>query len=131
MCFHSGLTEKALNEKLKKNSGLKGHLHTNDCREIEKRIAKGDTFAAKIYEAQAYQIAKGIGEMSPVLCGDIDGVILTGGMAFSTYITGEVSRRVSHVGEIFVVPGENEMEALALGTLRILRGEESCHEYTA
>ncbi|WP_010253951.1 butyrate kinase [Treponema primitia] len=130
ICYHSGLTEKELNDKLKKNSGIMGHLHTNDCREVEKRIAAGDEFAARIYEAQAYQIAKGIGEMAPPLCGKIDGVILTGGMARSEYITRELSRRVSYLGEVFVIPGENEMESLALGALRILRGEENCSTYT-
>jgi len=129
ICYHSGLSEKALNDKLKKDSGLKGYLHTNDCREIERRAAAGDALAARLYEAQAYQIAKGIGEMAPVLCGKLDGVILTGGMAWSEYITGEVRRRVSYLGEVFVVPGENEIEALALGALRILRGEEPCSEY--
>jgi butyrate kinase len=129
ICYHSGLSEKALNEKLKKNSGMKGYLHTNDCREIEKMIAAGDKLAARVYEAQIYQIAKGIGEMAPPICGEIDGVILTGGMAYSKYITGEVSRRVSYLGQIYIMPGENEMEALTLGALRILRGEENCSEY--
>jgi butyrate kinase len=130
ICYHSGLSEKELTNKLKKNSGLKGYLYTNDCREVEKMIEQGDRFAARIYEAQAYQIAKGIGEMAPPLCGKIDGIILTGGMAYSRYITGEISRRINYLGEIFIVPGENEMEALALGTLRILRGEENYSLYS-
>lgn len=124
MCYHSGLTEKELMNKLNRNSGIKGHLGTNDGREIERRIAGGDEYAAKVYEAQAYQIAKGIGEMAPVLCGNIDAVILTGGLAYSEYITAEVSRRVSYLGQIVVEAGENEMESLTLGALRILKGEE-------
>jgi butyrate kinase len=92
-------------------------------------IAAGNDFAAKIYEAQAYQIAKGIWMMASPLCGKIDAVILTGGMAYSEYICAEVSQRVSSLAEIFVMPGENEMEALTLGALRILRGEEGCSLY--
>jgi butyrate kinase len=130
ICYHSGLSEKELNDKLKKDSGIKGHLHTNDCREVEKMIAAGNDFAAKIYEAQAYQIAKGISMMASPLCGNIDAVILTGGLAYSEYICAEISRRISRLGEIIVMPGENEMEALALGALRILRGEEGYSLYS-
>lgn len=125
LCYHGGYTEKEIMVKLKKNSGIKGHLGTNDCREVELRIANGDEKARRIYEAQAYQIAKGIGEMAPPLCGIVDAVIITGGMAYSEYITKKVSRRVGYLGEVIVSPGENEMEALALGALRILKREES------
>ena len=129
ICYNGGYTEKELNTKLKKNSGIKGYLGTNDCREVERMIADGDELAAKIYEAQAFQIAKGIGEKGAVLCGDVDAVILTGGMAYSKYITGEVTRRVGYLAPVVVMPGENEMESLSLGTLRILRGEEMPSEY--
>ena len=129
MCYNGKYTKKEMLTKLKKNSGIKGHLGTNDCVEVERRIEAGDEKAKAIYEAQAYQIAKGIGEMGPPLCGKIDAVILTGGLAYSEYITQEVARRVGHLGPVVVVPGENEMEALALGALRILRGEEGYHEY--
>lgn len=125
MCYHGNYTEKELMTKLKKNSGIKGHLGTNDCREVERRIAAGDKKAEAIYEAEAYQIAKGIGEMAPTLCGRIDAVIITGGMAYSDYITKEVTRRVGYLGKVIVSPGENEMEALTLGALRILKGEEN------
>lgn len=130
ICYHGGFTEKELNDKLKRDSGIKGHLGTNDCVEVERRIAAGDQKAAAIYEAQAYQIAKGIGEMAPVLCGEVDTVILTGGLARSGYICTEVTRRVRYIAPVVVIPGENEMEALTLGALRILRGEERCHNYT-
>ena len=129
ICYHGGYTEKQLMDKLKKNSGIKGHLGTNDCREVERRIADGDEKARCVYEAQAYQIAKGIGEMAPPLCGKLDAVILTGGLAHSQYITTEITRRVRYLGQVIVVPGENEMEALTLGALRILKGEEPYTEY--
>ncbi|MDR0639952.1 MAG: butyrate kinase [Spirochaetaceae bacterium] len=129
LCYSGKYTKKEFMDKLKKNSGLKAYLHTNDCRKIEQMIAEGNELAKQMYEAEAYQIAKGIGEMAPPLCGKIDAVILTGGMAYSKYITGEVSRRAGYLGKVIVLPGENEMEALALGALRILKGEESCNEY--
>jgi butyrate kinase len=129
LCYSGKYTEKEFMDKLKKNSGLKAYLHTNDCRKIEQMIAGGNELAKQMYEAQAYQIAKGIGEMAPPLCGKIDAVILTGGQAYSEYITTEISRRVSYLGKIIILPGENEMESLAFGALRILRGEEACNEY--
>jgi butyrate kinase len=129
MCYNGKFTEKEFMDKLKKNSGLKAYLHTNDCKKIEHMISCGDKLAKQLYEAQAYQIAKGIGEMAPPLCGKIDAVVLTGGMAYSQYITGEVSRQVGYLGKIIILPGENEMESLALGVLRILQGEETCNVY--
>jgi butyrate kinase len=129
LCYSGKYTQKEFMDKLKKDSGLKAYLHTNDCRKIEQMIAGGNELAKQMYEAQAYQIAKGIGEMAPSLCGNIDAVILTGGMAYSKYITQEVSRRVKYLGKIIILPGENEMESLVLGTLRILRGGEPCNEY--
>lgn len=131
ICYNSGYSQKELMAKLKKNSGIKGLLGTNDCREVERRIACGDEYAGRVYEAQAYQIAKGIGEMAPPLYGKIDAVILTGGMAYSQYITQEVTRRVEYLAPVIVMPGENEMDALTMGALRILREEETAHEYVS
>jgi len=104
--------------------GIKVHLGTHDCREVEKMISEGNENAKKVYEAEAYQIAKGIGELAPVLCGNIDYIILTGGMAYSRMLTDMIIERVKFFAPIEVMPGEHEMEALALGGLRILRGEE-------
>jgi butyrate kinase len=129
LCFSGAYTKKEFIDKLRKNSGLKAYLHTSDCKEIERMIAEGNELAKQVYEAQAYQIAKGIGEMAPPLCGKIDAVVLTGGLARSEYITGEISRLTGYLGKIIILPGENEMEALALGALRILRGEEACSHY--
>lgn len=124
MCFNSGMNQSELTKKLKQNSGLKGHLGTNDGLEIERRIAAGDEKARRVYEALAYQIAKGIGEMAPPLFGKVDAVILTGGLARSEYITQSLIQRVAYLAPVKIFPGGQEMEALATGALRILRGEE-------
>jgi butyrate kinase len=79
-------------------------------------------------EAQAYQIAKGIALMSPALRGDCDAIIVTGGLAYNTFLVEDVKKYISWLGNVVVMPGEYEMEALALGGLRILRGEETVHE---
>lgn len=121
------------NELLKKirgRGGLKGHLGTGDIREIETWILAGDAKAKQIYEAQAYQIAKGIGEIAVVLKGDIDGIILTGGMAYSEKLTSMIKEYIAFLAPVKNLPGENEMEALALGGLRLLRGEEEPQLFT-
>jgi butyrate kinase len=112
------------------SGGLKSFLGTADARKIEGMIAAGDEKAKLLYEAQAYQIAKGIGELAPVLNGDIDYVILTGGLAKSEMLTKMVADRVKFIAPVEIVPGENEMEALALGAKRLLDGE-ICHHYGA
>ncbi|MFV0517975.1 MAG: butyrate kinase [Aminipila sp.] len=129
LCYSGKLTKKEMIKKIRGNGGLKAYLGTQDCREIEAMIAGGDERAKILYEAQAYQIAKGIGELAPVLNGNIDYIILTGGMAYSKMMTGMVEERVKFIAPVEIVAGEDEMEALALGTIRLLEGEETPKEY--
>jgi butyrate kinase len=127
---YSGKYSKAeLSKKLRGMGGVKAHLGTHNLKEVERRIADGDLYARVIYEALAYQIAKGIGELAPVLNGEYDAVIITGGAARSKMLTDWIIERVSFIAPVIVLPGENEMEALALGCLRILRGEETAQIY--
>lgn len=121
--------KKEIYQKIRGLGGLKGHLGTADIREIEKRICAGDIMAEQVYEAQAYQIAKGIGEIAVVFKDKIDGVILTGGMAYSEKLTEMVKAYIAFLAPIRCLPGENELEALALGGLRLLRGEEKPHNF--
>lgn len=129
MCYSGRFTEKEMFAKLRGSGGLKAYLGVHDCREIEKMIAAGDGRAKLLYEAQAYQIAKGLGQLAPVLRGHIDAVILTGGLAYSKMLMDMVIGYVAFLGPVEIMPGENELEALALGALRLLRGEEEAHVY--
>ena len=79
--------------------------------------------------ALAYQVAKEIGAMAAVLEGQVDRIILTGGMANSQRIVSDITRRVKFIAPVVLVPGEEELEALALGALRVLNGEEKAKEY--
>lgn len=124
LCYSGKYTKKEMVRKIRGMGGIKAHLGTHDCRKVEEMIANGDEKAKLIYEAEAYQIAKGIGEMAPVLCGKIDYIILTGGLAHSKMMTNMIIERVKYIAPVEVMPGEYEMEALAFGGLRILRGEE-------
>lgn len=109
--------------------GLVSYLGTNDAREVEKMIENKDEYAKLVYEALAYQVAKSIGQLATVVEGQVDGIILTGGMAYSKLLTSWIEKRVKFISQVIIVPGENELEALAMGGLRVLRGEEEVHRF--
>jgi butyrate kinase len=129
LCFSGKYSQAELQRKLRGNGGLSAYLNTTDAREVQKRIEKGDEFARLIYEAMAYQISKSISSFAATAAGNIDLIILTGGMANSKILTSWIENRVSFIAPVEIMPGENEMEALALGVLRVLRGEEKASHY--
>jgi len=110
------------------DGGLYSYLGTKEAREVEKRIAAGDTEAELVYRAMAYQLAKEIGAMASVLNGEVSAVVLTGGLSRSELLTGWLQERVSFVAPVYIFP-ENEMLALAEGGCRVLAGEETVKEY--
>jgi len=114
---------------LRGGSGLRGHLGISDAREVEDLINAGDKKAELIYRAMAYQTAKGIGELATVTYGKIDAIALTGGLAYSEYFTGMITERVVFIAPVIIFAGENEMESLAFGALRVLRGEETARKF--
>lgn len=129
MCYSGEYTSAQIKKKLNGQGGLVAHLGTNDGREVEKRIDDGDENAALVYEAMAYGVAKEIGAMSTVLSGKIDAIVLTGGMAYSKRLVDMLISRVNFIAPVKVYPGEDEMQALVEGALRILRGEEEAKKY--
>jgi len=129
LCFSGKYTKLELIKKIRGNGGLKAHLGTSDGIEIEKRIASGDKQAKLVYEAMAYSIAKDIGQMSVPVAGNIDRIIITGGIAHSKYITDYITNLVSFIAPVELMPGEFEIEALALGAMRVLRGQETASEF--
>lgn len=131
LCFSGKYDTKGINRRLRMESGLTGYLGTNDCKEVEKRITEGDETAKLIYEAMAYQIAKDIGSMAAAAAGKVDRIILTGGIAYSEMLTGLIRERVAFLAPVVVFPGSIEMDALGKGILRVLRGEETTHQYTS
>lgn len=106
------------------NGGIVAYLGTNDARKVEDMIEKGNEKAALVYEAMAYQVAKEIGANACVLCGDVQAIILTGGLAYGKRFVEMIEKRVKWIAPVIIKPGENELEALAEGGLRVLRGEE-------
>lgn len=114
---------------MNRKSGLYGHLGTTDMVEIEARIAAGDAKADMVLEAMCIGVAKAIGELATVVCGKLDHIILTGGIANSALVTERIIKRVSFLAPVHVMPGENEMLGLAMGAERILQGREKIKGY--
>lgn len=114
---------------LKNKGGLMAYFGTNDTREVEKMIADNDEKAKLIYEAMALNVAKFIAFESAVVNGNIDAIILTGGIANSQLFTKLVKDRIEFISPVIIYPGENEMESLALGGLRVLCKEEDAKEF--
>ena len=129
LCFSGTYPEPQVRSLVMGQGGLTAYLGTNSAMEVERRIAAGDDAAREVYEAMAYQIAKEVGAMATVLEGKIDAIILTGGLASSNMLMGWIGNRVGFLGRLLVYPGEHELQALALGALRVLRGEEQTREY--
>jgi len=129
LCFSGKYTYEEIKKMLVGKGGLMGYLGTNDVIEVKKRIAAGDEYAALIYDAMIYQIAKEIGAAATVLKGKIDGIILTGGIAHDSCLIAKLKERIEFLGKVYVYPGEDELLALAEGVLRVLRGEEKVKIY--
>lgn len=124
LCFSGKFTKDEIMKKIKGKGGLMAYLNTNDVREVIKRIEQGDKKAELILEAMAYQVAKEIGAGATVLKGKIDAIILTGGIAYASEFVNLVRDRISFLSLVMVYPGEEEMLALCVGALRVLRGKE-------
>lgn len=130
MCFSGQYTKKQMMDYLTKNGGMVDHLGTSDMLEVIEKIKNGDQYAKLIYDAMIYQIGKFIGAYAAVLRGKVDAIILTGGIARDENLVAELKDMVSFIAPVVAMPGEFEMEALAAGALRVLRGEEEPKNYT-
>ncbi len=114
---------------LTSSAGLFAYLGTKDAQAVEERIAQGDQKARLVYRAMAHQICKEVGAMVAVLDGDIDAIVLTGAMAHSELLTHDILQQVGFLALVLRYPGEDELEALASGALRVLMGEEEAKNY--
>ena len=129
LCFSGKYDEQQLLKHIAGQAGLTAHLGTNNMLEILERINQGNLHAKLLVDAMLYHTAKAIAAESAVLCGRIDAILLTGGMAYSDYIISELRRRIEFLAPVHIFPGENEMEALALNALYVLQGKCEAHVY--
>jgi butyrate kinase len=129
LAFSGDHTHAQLRASTLRAGGLMSYLGTDDAREVERSIGDGDGGAEEVYRAMAYQIAKEIGAMATVLEGKVQKILLTGGLASSSVLMEWITERVDFLGPVEVCSEIEEMKALALGGLRVLRGEEVAKEY--
>ena len=129
LCFSGKFTEAQLLKRIAGKSGMIALLGTNDMREIERRINEGDEKAKLYTDAMIWHTAKYIAAEGAVLCGKVDAIILTGGLCRSEYITGGLKKRLDWMAPVYLYPGQDEMKALALNTLHVLRGEWEAKQY--
>ncbi len=128
-CYSGEYTYSDMKKLIKGHGGVVAYLGTNDMRYVEEQVKAGNETHRLIYEGIAYQVAKEIGACATVLEGQVDAICLTGGLAFSEMMVEWIRKRVEWIAPVMLFPGEEEMKALALGALRVLRGEEEAKEY--
>ncbi len=103
--------------------GLVSYLDTNDAEKVSEMICNKEVFAQRVLKAMVYQIAKEIGSLYAVTRGNLDAIIITGGLAYNQDVLQPLLEYLDHLGEIAVYPGENELEALAFNMYRLLNEE--------
>ncbi|MCD4683507.1 MAG: butyrate kinase [Bacteroidales bacterium] len=129
LCFSGEFTEKEIIEMIKGKGGLVAYLASNSAYDAEMKAFDGDEKSNSVLQAMAYQVAKEIGAMSTVLKGDIDGILITGGVANSKWFVNLIIERIHKIAPTHVYPGEDEMRVLAFNGLRVLKGEAEIKEY--
>lgn len=129
LCFSGEYTKEEIMKKLVGTGGLSGYLGTNDAVKVEQMIQGGDEKARLIYDAMAYQVAKEIGAASAVLKGEVEAIVLTGGLAYGKSFVSSIRSYIDWISDVLVYPGENELQSLAQGALRVLLGEEPSKQY--
>lgn len=123
MCFSNKYSEEEIRKMVVGQGGLVAYLGTSAANQIEERILNGDTNARLVYEAMAYQVAKEIGACSVVMKGQVDAILITGGIAFNELFIQYLTHRIAWISQVRVFPGEDEMRALALNVLMVINGE--------
>lgn len=129
LCYSQKYTLEQLKKRISGNAGLAAHLGTTDVAAIVESIEAGDKHAELILGGMIYQISKSIGGAAVALCGKVDAILLTGGVAFSEYVVERIRQRVSFLAPIHIYPGENEMLALASNGYAALNGKLPVKEY--
>lgn len=130
LCFSGDITLEEMKKQLVGKGGFVSYLGTNSGLDVENRAMDGDTEAMLIFEAMGYQTAKEIGSMGAVLKGEVDAIIITGGLAYSKYLTQYITEHVSHIAKVHIEPGEDEMYALAMNGFLALSKQVEVKNYS-
>ena len=128
-CFSGKYSEDQVRRMVVGEGGFVGYLGTNSAKDVQELAQAGDNKARKIQEALFYQVAKLIGEMAVVFEGKVDAILLTGGLAYNEELEKYIKKKAGFIAPVFIYPGEDELEALAMNALRVARGEVEVKEY--
>ena len=129
MCFSGEYTQAQVYKKIVGNGGFNAYLGTNDMRNVGKMVDEGNAEAKTIRDAFILQVAKDMGSMACVLEGNVDQIIITGGIAYDNDVVSALKEKAGWIAPVTVYPGEDELLALAQGALRVMNGEEKAMEY--
>lgn len=129
MCFSNKYTKEEIKKMITGEGGFVAYLGTNDARDVEMAVNEGDERAIFYHNALAYQVSKAIGEMATVLKGRVDGILITGGMAYDKTLMSLIRERVDFISQVYIYPGQDEMKALAMNALNVVRGEAKTRVY--
>ena len=129
LCFKGKYTLDQVLKMIAGEGGMVAYMGTNSAYEVELKMIKGDKEAGLICEAMAYQVAKEVGAMSTVLKCEVDAILITGGIAHSKWIVNQIIERVYKIAPVHIYPGEDEMQAMALGGQMVIEGEIEALEY--
>jgi len=124
LCYSGRYTEQELMNLIRGKGGLVAYLGTSNAQEVERRIADGDSQAKAVYDGMLYSMARAVAALAAGADGEVDRIILTGGLAHSRYVTDYLKKKVSFIAPVEVMAGEFELEALAAGACRVLEGTE-------
>lgn len=130
MCFSGEYSHDQMKKMIQGKGGVFSYLKTVDMRDVEAMYREGNKKAKLVLDAMVYQISKEISSMAAVLYGQVDAILLTGGIAYSDYIVSEITKRCKFIGDIKAYPGEKELEALVLGVIRVKNNEEQVKLYS-
>ena len=123
LCFSGRYTEREVDRMISGRGGLVSLTGSNNVKELVERGLNGDQKTLRIIEAMAYNVGKEVGCMAAVLHGNVNAILITGGIAYSAFICDYIKAMVEFVAPVVVIPGEDEMQALADNALEVLRGE--------
>lgn len=129
LCFSGEHSMKDVMGMIKGKGGMMAYLGTTDAYKAELEALDGDEEAGKVFDAMAYQVSKDIGAMGTVLCGKVDAILITGGIAHSQWFVNKIIDRVQSIAPVHVYPGEDELKALAFNGMRVLNGETEVKVY--
>ena len=129
VCFSGNYSLDEVKKMITGKGGYVAYFNTNDAYTVGLMAEQGNEKAKLIQNAMGYQVAKEIGAMSAVLKGQVDAILLTGGIAHNTVVVDYIKAMVAHMARVVVYPGEDEMKALAENALKVMLGEEECKIY--